>query len=786
MSESGERTKKYNAVVVVTSDTCCRDPTQDESGPYVVEALNDFGLFKNVHKFIVSDDMDNIIKCLKKAFTTYDPALIITIGGTGMCPRDVTPEATSSLYDKHCSGITAALHSTCYRYTPHAALSRLTSGIVGATLIVNFPGKLKACRDCFSCLELILDHALEQVRSDFESYSATHQRQQAGDKVQRQLRSPSGKCIELSVSSSSLSSMNNGHAKPTKNRLGLNQQQPRSRSSSEVSKHKLSIKAIQESRDEISSLEQDNSDENLKTSEIGIRQPKAANWKHFHPKPGNPNVNTKPKAHPQPNKQPKAPQLQPQKQIVPLPQIKILQNKSSYPSIRFDESLKILADKSSYLFDKPEEVDLTTFPKAFSCVGATLAEDLAPKRIVPPFAVSTMDGYVLNVHAVMKDAIKDVKNFPPIEVVPNLQEFERRQKDQHLQQKFFCYQINTGGRLPKFHYAVIPVEKTNQVSEDRITIDEVKQGLYVRRAGCDIGENDVIKKGTVIGSVELTSIIAMGHRKFKILPCPKLGVLSTGDEVQSFFTNEFTNQDSVVDMNGPLLSSMLRLQGYHVVQGGVARDDPSELFHKIKETLTKCDVLLITGGASMGSRDHVKDVIQYMGGDIHFGRVEMKPGKPVSFATVLIGDKRKFIFSLPGNPVSAFITAFLLVIPFLKHGAERYSPKPKQIYDHVGENIWVQVGSIVDGERSVGDGEETYRFEGRLEFLRAKILSKKMEFHDGLARSMYLVEVSVKQQSSRLLSLVDCDCLMVADPALKGKSLRPGHILPAFKLNRKF
>jgi molybdopterin biosynthesis enzyme len=181
----------------------------------------------------------------------------------------------------------------------------------------------------------------------------------------------------------------------------------------------------------------------------------------------------------------------------------------------------------------------------------------------------------------------------------------------------------------------------------------------------------------------------------------------------------------------------------------------------------------------MGTRDHVKDVIHHMGGKIHFGRVNIKPGKPVAFASMLVDDKHKFVFSLPGNPVSAFVTSLVMVNPFLKHGPESFLSSQKQLAEHLGETILAKVEVIEDTT-----GREVYKFDGRCEFLRARISCRKMEFVEN--KPVYFVKVSVKQHSSRLLGLLDCDCLMMIDPSKKGQVLQEGLIYPALKLNRKF
>lgn len=165
----------YQSTVIVTSDTCSKDDLEDTSGRYVCEALITYGL--ECQRLVVEDDKIAIEEAINFATSKPNNILTITVGGTGLCPRDVTPDVTSKMYEKDCSSLATALTIKSLEITPFASLSRLTAGIIGRNLIINFPGKLKACQECFRFLSPILGHALDQVIFDNEAIKVTHAQQ---------------------------------------------------------------------------------------------------------------------------------------------------------------------------------------------------------------------------------------------------------------------------------------------------------------------------------------------------------------------------------------------------------------------------------------------------------------------------------------------------------------------------------------------------------------------------------------------------------------------------------
>jgi len=160
---------------------------------------------------------------------------------------------------------------------------------------------------------------------------------------------------------------------------------------------------------------------------------------------------------------------------------------------------------------------------------------------------------------------------------------------------------------------------------------------------------------------------------------PVVALLSTGNEVIDLSEEKDLPLGSIRDANRPALRQALTSRGYSVIDLGIAPDSVEGIEAKLKEGLESADVILTTGGVSMGELDLLKPIIERnLKGTIHFGRVALKPGKPTTFATVPWKQSRqeKLIFALPGNPVSALVTCQLFVLPALRSLSGVKSPRP--------------------------------------------------------------------------------------------------------------
>jgi gephyrin len=347
---------------------------------------------------------------------------------------------------------------------------------------------------------------------------------------------------------------------------------------------------------------------------------------------------------------------------------------SPYPMLPVDDALALVAEHSP----EPEIVTATVNQ---SLVGSVLAEDIKAQENVPAFRASIVDGY-----AVVAPADGNLKGTFPVTAVSHAAPGEASAlKEGEIAR------ITTGAPLPPGATSVIMVEDTilktmtddgKEEKEVEIQAEGVKEGENIREVGSDIKEGSVIlNKGEQISGVggEIGLLAAVGVKEAKVYRRPVIGVLSTGDEIIEHNRPGALKLGEVRDTNRITLISAIKEWGFDVVDLGIAKDKANSLEETLRGGLRQADMLITTGGVSMGELDLLKPTIERsLGGTIHFGRVAMKPGKPTTFATVPVKNNagqrvNKVIFSLPGNPASALVTFHLFVLPSL-HKQSGVSP----------------------------------------------------------------------------------------------------------------
>ncbi len=347
---------------------------------------------------------------------------------------------------------------------------------------------------------------------------------------------------------------------------------------------------------------------------------------------------------------------------------------SPYPMVSVDDALALIRDNT------PEPA-VVTIPVAENSVGFVLAEDVRARENVPAFRASIVDGY-----AVVVPADGNLQGVFPVVAVSHAAPGEA--KTLHEGE---IARITTGAPLPPGATSVIMVEdtvlrgKTEDGAEEKeveLLADNVNEGENIREAGSDIREGSLmLHKGEQISAVggEIGLLAAAGVAEIAAYRRPVVGVMSTGDEIVNHNRPGPLRLGEVRDTNRPTLISAAREWGCDVVDLGIAADQPGTLEAALRDALRRADVVITTGGVSMGELDLLKPTIERaLGGTIHFGRVAMKPGKPTTFATVVVKDNdgrrtTKLVFSLPGNPASALVTFHLFVLPAL-HQMSGVSP----------------------------------------------------------------------------------------------------------------
>ncbi len=288
--------------------------------------------------------------------------------------------------------------------------------------------------------------------------------------------------------------------------------------------------------------------------------------------------------------------------------------------------------------------------------GAILAADIAAKEPLPPFPASTMDGYAV----VAADGIGD---YPMIGEVS-----AGALADFSVQPGAVAY-ITTGAPLPGGADAVVMIEETEKLPQGNgaptIRINQnVEPGTNVRPVGVDVEAGQtVLAAGERLDPAEIGILATAGIVDVPVYPRPKVAVLSTGDELVD--PEQKPGPGQIRDSNRAMLLAAIRAAGGEPIDLGISGDTQEALEQRVRQGLAQADILLTSGGVSMGDLDLVKPLLEHAG-TVHYGRVRMKPGKPVTFATADLEEGRRLVFGLPGNPVSSLVTFYLFVVPALR------------------------------------------------------------------------------------------------------------------------
>ncbi|WP_238859751.1 gephyrin-like molybdotransferase Glp [Clostridium sp. YIM B02569] len=305
--------------------------------------------------------------------------------------------------------------------------------------------------------------------------------------------------------------------------------------------------------------------------------------------------------------------------------------------ISVEEALRIILEESKAL--ECEEKDI------LSCLNKVLAEDIYSRDNLPPFDKSAMDGYAIKSEDT--DLYEDGVSIE-LEIVDLIKAGEFSNKELKNGQ---AMKIMTGAPVPKGANAVIQIEKV-EVHEDTLYISEkVKNVCNVIKLGEEIKVGDIaLRKGTLIRPTEIGVLASLGYSKIKVHRDPVISILTTGDELVDI--NETPKFGQIRNSNEYSLKALIQNLGLEALCLGIVEDKKDTLKSKVKEALEKSDIVITSGGASVGDFDFVEQVLNEINADIKFQSVAIKPGKPISFAVI---DKKLF-FSLPGNPLSAITT----------------------------------------------------------------------------------------------------------------------------------
>ncbi|KAF7321717.1 Molybdopterin molybdenumtransferase [Mycena kentingensis (nom. inval.)] len=327
---------------------------------------------------------------------------------------------------------------------------------------------------------------------------------------------------------------------------------------------------------------------------------------------------------------------------------------SPYPLISLEDALSMIQKQVSPL-------EAQRKPVTWQLRGHVLAEEVYAPQNVPSTSTTSVDGYAL-------------RSTDPPGIYKVLTSATHKTSDPLSQG--FIYRINTGGPLPAGADTVLMVEDTRLVSADGDgeekeveCLVQVPPGENVRAPGSDVRKGELaLQKGTIIssGGGEIGTLAFVGRKEVEVYKRPVVAILSTGNELLDLQNPSPLSGDDwggIWDTNRPSLHAALEGLGYDVVDLGIVADNIPAHVAALQRGLESADMIISTGGTSMGPSDLLKPVLeQHLNGIIHFGRVTVKPGKPTTFATV----GTKPVFALPGNPASALVTFYVFVLPALR------------------------------------------------------------------------------------------------------------------------
>jgi molybdopterin molybdotransferase len=284
--------------------------------------------------------------------------------------------------------------------------------------------------------------------------------------------------------------------------------------------------------------------------------------------------------------------------------------------------------------------------------GRVLAEDIFSSRKIPPWDNSAMDGYAVRYFDIQEASAKKPVFLKVLSDLPAGRVFEGRIGPGE------AVRIMTGAPLPEGADTVVPVEETVKADGNVKILAAVPAGRNIRRAGEDVGVGEkVLEDGTVLRAAHAGMLASLRRSAIYVYQRPRVAVLSTGDELLEI--DEPWQDGKIINSNSYSIAGQVLECGGQALQLGIARDRREELAAKMKEGLV-ADILITTGGVSVGDYDLVKGLLEEMG-QMNFWKVAMRPGQPLAFGR-LAG---KPLFGLPGNPVSCMISFEQFVRPSL-------------------------------------------------------------------------------------------------------------------------
>ncbi|XP_018517240.1 gephyrin b isoform X1 [Thunnus albacares] len=695
--------------VLTVSDSCFRNLAEDRSGVNLKDLVHDPSLLGGMiaaYK-IVPDEIDEIKETLVDWCDEKELNLILTTGGTGFAPRDVTPEATKEVIEREAPGMSLAMLMGSLNVTPLGMLSRPVCGIRGKTLIINLPGSKKGSQECFQFILPALPHAIDLLRD------AVVKVKEAADELE-----------DLPSPPPPLSPPPNSSPRRQTEDKGVQCEEE-----------------DEEKKDSGVASTEDSSSSHITAASIAAKIPDSIISRGVQVLPRDTaSLSTTPSESPRaqatsrlstascPTPKARLPSCSSTLSIAEASRREfrahldeVITLKSRYSTLdQLQCRLEGLKDdrrrtfssrvqsrcssKENILRSSHSAVDitkvarrhrmspfpLTSMDKAFITVlemtavlgteiinyrdgmGRVLAQDVYAKDNLPPFPASVKDGYAVR-----------AADGPGDRFI--IGESQAGEQPTHTVMPGQVMRVTTGAPIPCGADAVVQVEDTELLRESEDGTEELevrilvqaRPGQDIRPIGHDIKRGEcVLAKGTHMGPSEIGLLATVGVTEVEVQKFPVVAVMSTGNELLN--PEDDLHPGKIRDSNRSTLLATIQEHGYPTINLGIVGDNPDDLLNALNEGISRADVIITSGGVSMGEKDYLKQVLDIdLHAQIHFGRVFMKPGLPTTFATLDIDGARKLIFALPGrNPVSAVVTCNLFVIPALRKMQGILDPRP--------------------------------------------------------------------------------------------------------------
>ncbi|KAL0969742.1 hypothetical protein UPYG_G00231680 [Umbra pygmaea] len=762
--------------ILTVSDSCFRNLAEDRSGVNLKDLVQDLSLLGGIVSSykIVPDEIDEIKETLVDWCDEKELNLILTTGGTGFAPRDVTPEATREVIEREAPGMALAMLMGSLQVTPLGMLSRPVCGIRGKTLIINLPGSKKGSQECFQFILPALPHAIDLLRDavvkvkevhdaledlpspppplspplnsvactqtedkgvqceDDENdnmkdggmastddhhhhhHGHAHHRHSHGhnshitaaaiaakktfqhsnhavvmakgsDYLPGQVSStppvpPHFTCScsgDLPVTAAIMipdSIISRGVQVLPRDTASLSttpSESPRAQATSRLSTAscptpKAARREFRAHLDEVITLQSRYSTlDQLHSRLEGLNEDHRGHSRTYDSR-----VQSRCGS--------KENILRASHSAVDITKVARRHRMSPFPLTSMDKAFITVLEMTPVLGTEvinyraiPTDPDALHSILSIDGMGRVLAQDVYAKDNLPPFPASVKDGYAVR-----------AADGPGDRFI--IGESQAGQQPTHTVMPGQVMRVTTGAPIPCGADAVVQVEDTELLRESEDGTEELevrilvqaRPGQDIRPIGHDIKRGEcVLSKGTHMGPSEIGLLATVGVTEVEVQKFPVVAVMSTGNELLN--PEDDLHPGKIRDSNRSTLLATIQEHGYPTINLGIVGDNPDDLLNALNEGISRADVIITSGGVSMGEKDYLKQVLDIdLHAQIHFGRVFMKPGLPTTFATVDIDGARKLIFALPGNPVSAVVTCNLFVIPALRKMQGILDPRP--------------------------------------------------------------------------------------------------------------